>query len=242
MPSNPNPLNPWEVLVEAQRRVPALRFAIGVAGIAAAAAIVSHFAGDTRSAVILISLVFVGMILLFAFSRLVTARSRGARIAGELLLWSVTAFFVLFLGFTAWAAFDGRPCNWAEFLNWRRHPSCIQTNGEKPPSDPDTHTSAALQTYDGFTIMIPQDQKPPSPRYWSSKGGYWEEAYPDGVRSFHDITGRIVLNGCNGTRTRKQDYPIFEVFIPDRDCQAKRLMFRLNRDSWNWWLPMIDPK
>ena len=114
-----DPSNPLSILSNAIKAVPAVKYALGVAGIAAAGAIVTTFAGGhSRTAIFLVALVFIGMILLFLFSNLVTSRSQSAQIAGQVLLWAVTVFFVVFLLFTTTAAVAGWPCNWAGFLNF----------------------------------------------------------------------------------------------------------------------------
>lgn len=109
-------VSPLQVLNLARRAVPAVNYALGIAGIAAAGAIITIFLGWTKAGIVLIALIFVGMVLLFAFSQLIAAKSRAIQAAGTVLLWAVLLFFVIFLVFTVTAFGTGQPSLWAKFL------------------------------------------------------------------------------------------------------------------------------
>ena len=111
-------LSPWQVLIAARKAVPAVDYALGIAGLAAAAAFIMRLLGRTHASIILLGLLFIGMVLLFAFSRLVIAKSKSIQIAGAVLLWAVMLFFLSFLGFTvtAFALSPPWPKPWANFL------------------------------------------------------------------------------------------------------------------------------
>lgn len=150
--------NPILVIREATKSVPAVRYALGIAAIAAAASLVATFTGGyERASVIIMGLLFVGMVLLFVFSVLVRADSTAVRLAAVVLLWSSTAFFVLFLGFTATAAATGWPCNWADFLSFRS--SCVPTQGKTIRFDtPDVIVGGRTATYSNpYEKILPQD-------------------------------------------------------------------------------------
>jgi hypothetical protein len=91
---------PLGILNLARQAVPAVNYALGVAGIAAAGAIITLFLGWTKASIVLICLSFIGMVPLFVFSQLVVSKSRSNQIAGAVLLWAVLLFFVTFLFFT----------------------------------------------------------------------------------------------------------------------------------------------
>lgn len=110
------PITPLQVLNSARSAVPAVNYALGVAGIAAAGSIIILVSGNTKASIIVISLVFVGMLLLFAFSRLVSAGGRSTFVAGTVLLWAVLIFFITFLTFTATSFAFAWPKPWAQFL------------------------------------------------------------------------------------------------------------------------------
>jgi hypothetical protein len=110
------PSSPLSILNAARKAVPAVDYALGAAGIAAAGAIVVGLLGNGRAAVIISGAMFISMVLLFIFSRLITTQSVGIVIAGMVLLWAVTIFFCTFLLFTATAFAFQWPPPWAQFL------------------------------------------------------------------------------------------------------------------------------
>lgn len=89
-------LSPVDILNKARQAVPAVDFALGVAGIAAAGALVIGFIGSGRTAFIILGGIFVAMVLLFGFARLVAAQNPAIVTAGIVLLWAVIAFFCIF--------------------------------------------------------------------------------------------------------------------------------------------------
>ena len=109
-------LSPMALLDKARKAVPAVNYALGVAGIAAAAAMVSWLVGKNNSGIILLSSSFVGMILLFIFSKLVVSTAPSIQFAGVVLVWMILVFFATFLLFTTTAFVLTWPCNWAELL------------------------------------------------------------------------------------------------------------------------------
>jgi hypothetical protein len=105
-----------KVLCSARQAVPAVDYALGVAGIAAAAALVTAFIGSTRTTLIILGAMLIAMILLFVFARLVAARNRTTVRAGVFLLCSVVAFFCAFLLFTITAVAISWPPAWVSVL------------------------------------------------------------------------------------------------------------------------------
>lgn len=148
-------LNPWQVLQEARKTVPFLDYAVGVVGLAAAAAIVIFFLGYSRAAVFSITAVLIGSILLFAISRLALSRSKASQFAGIVVLWAVIAFFVTFLGFTISAVAAGQPCNWAEILGIT--PSCAKATEVACASDPAGDTSDTKPTLAVTPVYPPRE-------------------------------------------------------------------------------------
>ncbi len=108
--------SPMAILDKARKAVPAVNYALGIAGIAAAAAMLSFLVGNSNSSIILISSSFVGMILLFIFSKLVVSSAPSVQFAGVTLVWVVLVFFATFLVFTTTAFVLTWPCNWARVL------------------------------------------------------------------------------------------------------------------------------
>jgi hypothetical protein len=118
------PTDPWSVLKYATDQVPALRYAIGVAGIAGAASIVATFTqGYSIVTTVSVGLLIVGMVVLYLFARLATSKAKAVHNAGLVLMWAVVAFVIAFMVFTTTAVAAGWPCNWAELLHLRT--SCV---------------------------------------------------------------------------------------------------------------------
>jgi hypothetical protein len=105
------------LLQKAQKAVPAVKYAVGIIGIAAATAIVSFILGHNRASIILLVLMFVGMVLLFLFATLVsTGASSSVRAAANFVLWTVVLVFsaTLVVGFLAVAI--RWPAGFVEFI------------------------------------------------------------------------------------------------------------------------------
>lgn len=113
-PEPPNVLNPLNILQTARQAVPAVDYALGAAGIAAAASIILYFVGRGPAAFIILGGTFGAMILLFVFAAIVkSGKDHGA---GTFLIWVVVTFFTVFLIFTITAFVFGVPAAWARVL------------------------------------------------------------------------------------------------------------------------------
>ncbi|MCF1436770.1 MULTISPECIES: hypothetical protein [Rhizobium/Agrobacterium group] len=113
-------MDPMLILRDATKRLPALKYAIGVTGIAAAAAIVMRVLGPEYSKVsgVLIGGTICAMFLLFAFSRLVTsAKSDAVTLPGFVMFYVVALAFCCFVAFTVSAFAFYWPEPWAVYLN-----------------------------------------------------------------------------------------------------------------------------
>jgi len=81
--------NPFNLLKEAISKVPFVKYALGIAGIAAAIAIIRSFGIDNSSVPIISILVMLGfMVLLFIFSTLTKSKERPLKIAGYVLVYT----------------------------------------------------------------------------------------------------------------------------------------------------------
>lgn len=110
-------LNPLTILNEARKAVPAVNYALGLAGLGAAGAVITGIVGEGRAAITILALVLIGSVLLFVFARISISKSRKIVGAGIFLLWAVVIFFVIFLGFTVSAFSIAWPPAWARFLS-----------------------------------------------------------------------------------------------------------------------------
>lgn len=115
-PASNTPLTPIGVLNAARKAVPAVDYALAVAGVAAAGSIVLSFLGNARSAAIVLGGMFVAMVLFFVFVRLLATKNHATVLAAQVLMWMVVAFFGVFLTFTVTAFAARVPAAWAQFL------------------------------------------------------------------------------------------------------------------------------
>lgn len=107
---------PMNVLGPAIREVPSVKYALGVAGIAAAGALITRFLGYDKASIIILGATFVAMILLYAFSSMVASNIQATTIPGIILLYSVIFFFCIFLTFTITAFAFAWPRPRASFI------------------------------------------------------------------------------------------------------------------------------
>jgi hypothetical protein len=107
---------PTGILQTAIAQVPSVKYALGIAGIAAAGALVTRFLGYDRASIIIIGGTFVAMILLYVFSSMVASKSDAATFPGIILLYAVIFFFCCFLAFTVTAFSFTWPLPWAIFI------------------------------------------------------------------------------------------------------------------------------
>jgi len=232
--NSPDSLSPLNVLDEARKAVPAVNYALGLAGVAAAAAIITSFVGHGPGAIIVIGASFVGMIILFIFSKLVVSTSPSIQFAGVVLVWATLAFFGTFLVLTTTAVIFTWPCNWAELLDMTSAcfgptPNPINRTDEKPagpePADARlTHFVITVSLSDGTVAR--REWSRPTPNEWVEK--YSES----GVETYYDIKGRITLDGCPGTKLVNETAPTHLVFIPDKKCPG--MPFRINDNNAGW--------
>src|SRR5260370_26011396 len=143
-------LSTMAILYKARKAVPAVNYALGVAGVAAAAALVTWLVGNTNSSIILVSSSYVGMILLFVFSKLVVSTAPSIQFAGIVLVWMILAFFATFLLFTTTAFVSGWPCNWAEILGLKNQCAAL---GQKQFAIEPTYTYSSPEL--GVVIVFP---------------------------------------------------------------------------------------
>ena len=106
---------PWFVLQAAIRAVPVVKYGLGVAGLAAAAAIALSFFQSPVAAAIGTVIVLLLAILLYLFSKL--AQSAKGALLGLVLAWSVTVIFILSLCLTVSTAFFAYPMSYPRFIH-----------------------------------------------------------------------------------------------------------------------------
>lgn len=103
------------ILKNATSRLPQLRFAWGLLGISATAALIIRLLGANKASIVIIGLTLIGVLLTF-IATIAFGKATLARRPAQALIWSVTLFFIIFLSFTVTAFAISWPCNWTRFL------------------------------------------------------------------------------------------------------------------------------
>ncbi len=106
----------FSILKESTNRLPQLRFAWGVLGVAAISSLIIRLLGENKASIIVIGLTIIGTILIFV-TTIAFGRTAIAEKPAQILVWSITMFFVIFLAFTVSAFAASWPCNWVIFLD-----------------------------------------------------------------------------------------------------------------------------
>jgi hypothetical protein len=101
--------NALRLVRAASQEVPVVKYALGLAGIAAAAAIVQIFLGKGISAAFIVGAMIVGMVLLIAISVLMNSKDPSIKYAARALLWAVTISFCIMIFFVLTAIIFGWP-------------------------------------------------------------------------------------------------------------------------------------
>ena len=90
-------LDPIKLLNEAREAVPAVNYALALAGLAASASIIIGLIGNSRAAILIVGLVFIGMVLIFLFSSLITANTYSCARGHYFSLGDPPVLFVFFI-------------------------------------------------------------------------------------------------------------------------------------------------
>ncbi|WP_152616497.1 hypothetical protein [Sphingomonas sp. ERG5] len=105
------------VLREAIRRVPVLRFALGLAGVGAAAALARFFLPDVNlQALFLVLFAFILMMVLLLIVSVAAGSSNQLSRQAQLITWSVSLFSIVVMAFTLSALMFGWPSRWANII------------------------------------------------------------------------------------------------------------------------------
>jgi hypothetical protein len=111
------PLDPLKVVSAAIKAVPAVGLALGLAGVAAAAAIVGTFVGSGSAAIITMVAMLLGMVVLYMVSIITTGGEvRPLPLPAAVVLWAVTLFICSMLLFLTTSIAFGWPPNFARTL------------------------------------------------------------------------------------------------------------------------------
>jgi hypothetical protein len=136
-----------KVLSVAIKAVPAVGFALGLAGIAAAASIIGAFVGTGPAAIVTMVSMLVGMVALYLISVITTGGDiKPLPPPAALLLWAVTVFICTMLSFLTTAVAFGWPDNFAQAIGVKQ---TIYAGLSRPGS------KMVEQTFEGSPTIVP---------------------------------------------------------------------------------------
>lgn len=136
--SLPQSISPLDILKQSISKVPALKYALGVAGIAAAIAIIKTLITDLRVALFGIILMVVLMTVLFIFAKLTAIATKEIRLAAIMLMWFSLLLIIASASLLFTSVFFDRPINLKHLIS---DPPVVT---DKPPV---THEAAPATTY-----------------------------------------------------------------------------------------------
>lgn len=155
-------VHPFEVLKRALAHVPAVKYALGIAGIGAAVAIVKAFFTDWAVAVFSIVVMMLLMAVLFVFAKLTTVASKDLRLAMLTLMWSSLILTILTAALLFSSVFFGWPINIRQVIT-------SQSVVNKP--QPDIYrVRVTLVDESGTPVVDPLGRPPDDLKVWSSIG------------------------------------------------------------------------
>ncbi len=111
------------ILKQATKEVPAVKYATGLVGVAATAAIIAGIVkGYSSVSILAVAFLILGMVVLYLFAMLARSTTKSTHYAGLALMWAVVLLVIIFMGFTTTAVAFDWPCNWAAIL--QLHDAC----------------------------------------------------------------------------------------------------------------------
>lgn len=138
---------PLKVLKIAIDAVPATNYALAIAGIASASAIVRLFTGgDLNKGVLVLAAMIVFMIAMLVFARLVQFGSVAFHYPALAMLWSCVLLFILSGALSLSSVFFGVPINWVPQASSGQSPSTppLSLGKDSPPPKPKLAAAALI--------------------------------------------------------------------------------------------------
>jgi hypothetical protein len=242
---------PTGLIGGAIKAVPAVKYALGVGGIAAVVAIVAGFKISLAVAVFGVIVMLALMFVLVIFSKFSQSASESFKSLSLVLAWTfvfltISAATLLVTSF---------------FWNWPR-PLGTYIGQSVPPPFPSPQPSASRmpnrvaiteasilaepKILRAFWFDYPHEPEP-GRRYWVQvDNNTWLEEYPSGQTTKFRIVGTTVAKGSAGSlllevqsdsgTTLVPSDGSFEVFIPDKSTNGTDALFRhLIQGQWREW-------
>jgi hypothetical protein len=103
------------MLIASTNRLPQLRYAWGLLGISAVAALIIQILGKNQASIVIIVLTLIGSVLVF-IATVAFENKALAKLPAQVLIWSIVISFVIFLGLLISVVTTSRPCNLSRLL------------------------------------------------------------------------------------------------------------------------------
>lgn len=199
-------------LREAVKAVPAVRYALGVGGIAATVAIIVSFRIDPLVA-------FVGTVVMISLMAILVIFARMAALAGPVMMMPALVFtwftLILFMAVSlalCGSVFIGKPVDLQHWIGVKKKLEQVSP----------TH----------FRFYYPFDNPAKGWRDFSKVGDVWHQRYPDGKIDVFREFGTTTVDGNRGLLLQKVDED-FQVFIPDKGSPQYWMRFRHGNNPWS---------
>ena len=188
--SSANGFGPFDVLKRALAGVPAVKYALGIAGIGAAVAIVKTFFTDWVIAVFGIVIMMILMAVLFVFAKLTSVASRDLRLAMLTFMWSSLVLTIS----TAAFLFS------SVFFNWPINLRGVITSGHTVVSDPShPETKMNVNQSSGGSDLVDKQNRLAGPSYLRGKiVDVNDKPIPDALIELSDLPGKYFTTSTDG--------------------------------------------
>jgi hypothetical protein len=127
-------ISPLQILKEAIKAIPAVKYALGIAGIAASVAIVAGFQIDLRVAVFGTIIMIGLMTVLVVFARLAASPSKFVHIPALLLAWGFVILILASATLLFTSFFFGKPRELKDYVGENTNPAGV-VNNDRLPND-----------------------------------------------------------------------------------------------------------
>jgi hypothetical protein len=152
----------FSIIREATKAVPAVRYALGVAGVMAAFALGASFFKDAKVAFFATVAMFVLMLLLVVFAKAATQGSSVVKGPATLLLWTMTLLFILSASLTVSAVFFNYPKPFPVLVNDLWSTDTAKNDYAAKPSSGTKATSPDSQSGTSLAANMPGPIEPRS--------------------------------------------------------------------------------
>lgn len=183
-------IEPLKILNDAIKKVPFVKYALGVAGICAAIAIIRSFGIDNYQSIPILSiLIMMGfMILLFVFSMLTKSKDLTIKIAGSILVFTTVIIACLSSILLTLSVFFDIPkpiTSYGIFVKDEKTNESIKTNNTEPYKKSDNNKKTGIKKSPTTTKILKQ------------RDTIFSQTTHNGYNQINDSTSVFIYNNAN---------------------------------------------